>query len=269
MRHLLLAGTAVLALTATAHADTTSVTVEPILAACADGLSVADANGDGWITRAEAETAMRFHFELLDGNADGVVTLAEFTACRAGSGLRTTTRRTAVLRADHPLFAADLDGNQMIDQMEWNMAAERLYNQMPKSAGRANLATFDASMQGFALPAAEADTDGDGMVGTIEAGAAIREGFLRADANGDGLVSFAEFATRDVVASHTEVGPDQAIAKQLAEVWYRLDANRDGVVSYEEFEAAGIARYTAAADAARSDPDVAVPVSAVEQTPVR
>lgn len=267
MRHLFLAGTAVLALTAAGHAQTT-VTLEPIVAACADGLAVADANRDGWITRAEAEAAMAAHFELLDGDADGAVTLSEFTACKAGSGLRTTTNRTASLLASHPLFAADLDGNKAIDQMEWAMAAEKLYAQMPMSGGRANAATFDAAMAGFALPAAQADTDGDGMIGTIEAGAAIRQGFLAADVNGDGLVTFAEFATRDMPTQVTEVGPNEAAVKQLSQLWYRLDADGDGLVTFEEFHAAGVARFVAAADAANSDPDVAVPVAAVDRVPV-
>jgi Ca2+-binding EF-hand superfamily protein len=262
-----MAGTAALALTATAHAQTT-VTLEPIVAACADGLAVADHNGDGWISRAEAESAMIAHFELLDGDADGAVTLSEFTACRAGSGLRTTTRRTAVLSASHPLFAADLDRNKAIDRMEWNMAAERLYYQMPMSGGRADGATFDGAMAGFALLSVQADTDGDGVIGTIEAGNAIRQGYILADVNGDGLVTFAEFATRDMPSEVTEVGPNEAAVKQLSQLWYRLDGDGDGYVTFTEFRDAGLVRFVAAANAAGSDPDVAVPVSAVGQIPV-
>jgi len=268
MRILLLAAASV-ALTADARAQT-SVLIEPIVVACVDVLAVADRNGDGWITRQEAEAAIVAHFALLDGNADGGVTLDEFTACRAGAGLRTTTTRTAVLRADHPLFAADLDGDRALDEMEWSMTAERLYNATPKDAqGRVVAATFDTAMQGFAMSAAEADTDGDGMIGTLEAVAAIRNAFLVADANGDGIVTFAEFATRVSTPTVSQTERDEeAIRAQLATVWRGMDTNGDGIVSLKELRATVERRFVAAANVAASDPDVAVPVSALAQVPL-
>ena len=264
MRNLLLAGAAVVALTAGASADN-QVTLEPILAACADGLTVADRNRDGWVTRDEAEAAFPAHFELLDGDADGIVTMAEFMSCRAGTGVRKTTRLTGTLRADHPVFAADRNGDRVIDAAEWTAKAQELYAGAPKSAGMVNNATFDAAMNGFALLSVQGDTDGDGMIGTVEAGYAITQGFALADANGNGTVSFAEFATRDVPANVTDTTVDTVeISTRLAEVWRRMDSDGSGGVSYEEFHAMGSARFENAAAAAGSDPDVAVPVSALE-----
>lgn len=263
MRTLLLAGAAAFALTAAAAADN-QVILEPIVAACADGLAVADRNGDGWVTRAEADAAFPAHFELLDGDADGTVTMAEFMNCRAGSGLHTTIKRSATLRASHPVFAADLDGDQKLSPAEWTAKAQDLYAGMPMTAGMARPETFDAAMDGFALLSAQADTNGDGMIGTVEAGAAITQGFTLADANHDGLVSFPEFATRDIAPDVTDTGAgDDALGKRLAEVWRRMDIDGSGGVTYGEFLAAGEARFQATAAAAGSDPDVAVPVSAL------
>ncbi len=269
MRNLLLAGVAAIALTSGANAEQSvagnQIILDPIVAACADGLAVADRNGDGWVTRAEADAAFPAHFELLDGDADGEVTLLEFLNCRAGSGVHTTNRMTATLRANHPVFAADLDGDQRIDRDEWMIKAQELYAGMPTINGEARNATFDAAMAGFALLAEQADTNGNGLIGTVEAGNAITQGFVLADVSGDGKVSFAEFATRDIEPEITDNrGDDAALSGRLSEVWRGMDSDGSGGVSYEEFLAAGELRFERTAAAAGSDPDVAVPVSALE-----
>lgn len=266
MRNLFLAGAAVVALTTGAAGDADhQVILEPIVAACADGLAVADRNGDGWVTRAEAEAAFPAHFELLDGDADGEVTLVEFLNCRAGTGMHKTNRMTATLRADHPVFAADLDGDRRIDRTEWTAKAQQLFADMPTINGEARNASFDAAMAGFALLAEQADNDGNGLIGTVEAGNAITEGFVLADANRDGTVSFAEFATRDIEPEVTDNTPDPAmLSGRLSEVWRGMDTDGNGGISYEEFHNAGQSRFERTAAAAGSDPDVAVPVSALD-----
>ncbi|MDA0218401.1 MAG: hypothetical protein O3B22_02275 [Proteobacteria bacterium] len=269
MRKLLLAGAAVVALTAGASAEN-QVILEPIIAACADGLTVADHNRDGWVTREEAEMAFPAHFELLDGDADGTVTMAEFMSCRAGSGIRTTTKLSGTLRASHPVFAADLNGDRQIDAAEWTAKAQELYAGAPKSAGMINNTTFDGAMDGFALLAVQADSNGDDMVGTVEAGNAITQGFTLADANRNGTVSFAEFATRDVAPDVTDTTADTAaLSARLSEVWRKMDSDGSGGVTFEEFHAAGSARFERTAAEAGSDPDVAVPVSALQAAPVQ
>jgi len=267
MRKLLLAGIAGFAMTAGAAAQTT-VTVEPLLSACASGLSAADLDRDGWITRAEADASLEATFQLLDGDADGAVTAAEFAGCKAGSGLRTSTVRTGTLRADHPAFAADRDGDRALDRDEWMAAAEIQMDKLPFSGGVVNVASFDATMQGFALPGAQADANGDGRIGTLEAAEAVGEGFLLADANGNGVVSFAEFGSRDSGSSVAQAGADpDEVAARLRDIWSRIDADRDGAVTIEEYRAAGEARWLMAADAAASDPDVAIPVTILDTLP--
>ena len=263
MRNLLLAGAAPAALSIPAWAEN-QVILDPVVAACADGLTVADRNRDGWITRAEAEEGFPAHFELLDGDADGVVTVTEFQNCRAGSGMHTTMKRSATLLASDPVFAADLDGNQLIDRAEWDDKAQALYTGMPVIDGKARNASFDAAMSGFALLSDQADTNGDGLIGTIEAANAITRGFDLADANGDGMVSFPEYATRDTTQEVTDNSTDAAAhAQRMTEVWRRMDADGSGAVTYEEFHAASMARFEATAAAAGSDPDVAIPLSAL------
>jgi len=267
MRNFLLAGAAVAAMITGASADN-QVTLDPIVAACADGLTVADRNRDGWITRDEAEAGFPAHFELLDGDADGVVTMAEFMNCRAGTGIRKTTRLSATLPANHPVFAADRDGNAKLDEAEWMATAQELYAGTPTIAGASRNATFDAAMAGFALPSAQADSNGDGLINVVEVGTAITRGFTLADANGDGMVSFPEFATRDVAADITDSTADNAaLSSRLATVWRGMDADGSGGVTYEEFHAAGSGRFERTAAAAGSDPDVAVPVSALQVPP--
>jgi Ca2+-binding EF-hand superfamily protein len=269
MRNLFLAGAAAVALTAGAaagaSADENQIILDPIIAACADGLAVADRNRDGWVTRAEAETAFPAQFELLDGDADGNVTVSEFMNCRAGTGMHSTNRRSATLLSNDPVYEADRDGNRMIDRAEWDAKAQELYAGMPTISGQARNASFDGAMSGFALLSEQADTNGDGLIGTIEAGYAITQGFILADADGDGVISFAEYATRDIPPDVTDNGPDQAaLSARLADVWRTMDADGSGGVSYEEFHAAGISRFERTAAAAASDPDVAVPVSALD-----
>ena len=67
-----------LAAAATAHASDQTTTIRDMQTACGGVFAVADTNGDGWVTRAEAELSLMERFLLSDGNADGVVTREEF-----------------------------------------------------------------------------------------------------------------------------------------------------------------------------------------------
>ena len=96
--------------------------------ACGGVFAVADTDGDGWVTRAEAELSLMESFLLSDGNADGVVTREEFTLCRVGSGAVTVTRTSTVLRSDDVFFVVDQDnGDQQVSRDEWFAAIEARY----------------------------------------------------------------------------------------------------------------------------------------------
>ncbi len=267
MRTIFLAGVTALALHGVSTAEM-SITEETILAACASGLTAADRTRDGWITRPEAESAFVAHYELLDGDADGAVTQAEFIGCRAGSGMRTTTRRVTTLRSNHPFFSADSDGDSALSAAEWSVTAERLAATLPTTDGFANPATYDAAMAGFSLPAAQIDANGDGRIDAVEAADGRLRGHRAADADHDGLVSMPEFGNRDGTVIVEQAGIDAAaMAGRMAELFRRLDADGDGAISLQEYRAAGEARFAAAAVAGASDPEIAIPVDALDRLP--
>jgi hypothetical protein len=240
-----------------------SVTEEKILEACASGLSSADLDRDDWVTPAEADATFEGNYALLDGDADGGVTLSEFQNCRAGTGLR--TERSAQMREGHPFYrgAANADGE--LDRTAWLGIAQEQLAKVPMIDGQANPYTYDAIMQGFSLPASEIDSDGSGYVEPGEAHVGIDAGFTRADADGNRRISAVEHATRDTT---TEViDPAASLQARLAERWTAMDADADGSVSLDEYRAAGKARYEEAARSAASDPEVAVPVVSLMELP--
>jgi hypothetical protein len=240
-----------------------SVTEEKILEACASGLSSADLDRDGWVTPAEADATFDANYALLDGDADGAVTLWEFQNCRAGTGLR--TERSAQMREGHPFYrgAGDVDG--YLDRTIWLGIAQEQLAKVLMIDGQANPYTYDAIMQGFSLPAGEIDTNASGYVEPGEAHVGIEASFDRADADGDRRVSAVEHATRDTT---TEViDPTASLQSRLAERWAKMDSDDDGDVTLGEYRAAGMAHYEAAAISAASNPEVAVPIVSLMELP--
>lgn len=240
-----------------------SVTEEKILEACASGLSSADLDRDGWVTPGEADATFEGNFALLDGDADGVVTLSEFRNCRAGTGLR--TERSAQMREGHAFYRGAANAAGELDRAAWLTIAQEQLSRVPMLDGQANPYTYDAIMQGFSLPASEVDTNASGYVEPVEAQVGIEAGFARADADGNGRVSAVEHATSGTM---TEViDPTASLQARFAERWSVMDSNGDGGVSLGEYRAAGKARYVEAARNAASDPEVAVPIVALMELP--
>jgi hypothetical protein len=240
-----------------------SVTEEKILEACASGLSSADLDRDGWVTPAEADATFDANYALLDGDADGAVSLSEFQNCRAGTGLR--TERSAQMREGHPFYRGAVNADGELDRTTWLGIAQEQLAKVPMIDGQANPYTYDAIMQGFSLPASEVDTNGSGYVEPGEAHVGIDAGFTRADADGNRQIAAVEHATRDTM---TEViDPTASLQARLAERWTAMDSDGDGGVSLGEYRAAGMARYEAAAISAASDPEVAVPIVSLMELP--
>ena len=74
----------------------------------------------------------------------------EFMNCRAGSGLHTTIKRSATLRASHPVFAADLDGDQKLSPAEWTAKAQDLYAGMPMARTIILVVALSGALAGLA-----------------------------------------------------------------------------------------------------------------------
>ena len=242
-----------------------SVTEEKILEACASGLSSADLDRDGWVTPAEADATFDANYALLDGDADGAVSLSEFQNCRAGTGLR--TERSAQMREGHPFYRGAVNADGELDRTTWLGIAQEQLAKVPMIDGQANPYTYDAIMQGFSLPASEVDTNGSGYVEPGEAHVGIDAGFTRADADGNRQIAAVEHATRDTIrrydvpAEHIRWDAENVIAVRV------FDSDGDGGVSLGEYRAAGMARYEAAAISAASDPEVAVPIVSLMELP--
>ena len=134
-----------------------------------DGMN-ADANGDGVITRAEAQAKATERFAKMDANGDGV--------------LNETDRSAGMEQRREQMFAKlDADGNGQISRAEF-MSAEREGKRGGKRMGHRG------HRGGKMMERADANNDGVIDSGEFVAGALTR--FERADANNDGQVTQAE-----------------------------------------------------------------------------
>lgn len=265
MRLCLLAGVAVLALAGTAAAGTTT-TLEKVLAACNGSLAAADTNGDGWVSRQEAKAFFDANFALLDGNADGKVTRAEFAACHAGTGQVTTTRTTVTLMSDDPFFRIDRNKDHRLEEAEWLSYGEARFEALHRDGTVVTVGAYMTAMKGVPGITPAIDRNGDGVVDLDEVVRELLASFQTLDTNGDGIITAFEYAAgkqqKTAASEQTENAPT-ATKAQLDAAFARIDTNGDGVITLDEYRAAGLARFTAAAEKAGSDPDVAVPVSAL------
>jgi len=263
VRHFLATTACAAMLGASAWAADTTTTVHDLLTGCGNGFAAADANGDGWISRAEADIAINEHFALLDGDADGIVTREEFALCRAGSGSLTVTRTQTILRSDDVFFDVDRDGDQKISRDEWFSAVEARYLKLAGTGQPVGVASYRKVVADINGSTDAADRNGDGVVSIEEVSNDALAAFHLLDRNGDSKLSPAEFtAPRGGTTTSQAEAEQPATVESLDIRWARLDTDGDGRLTPEEFRAYGEARYLEAAEAAGSDPDVAVPLSA-------
>lgn len=167
----------------------------PVLAA--PGGAKGDTDGNGTLTRAEAQAHATQRFAKMDFNKDGKIDAADRTAKRAEMQAKKFT-------------ALDTDGNGSISQAEWNnQGAERGAKRAERVAKRAEA--------GEAGEGKRPGMRGDGKRGGRHA---MHGGMMgKADTNGDKAISQAEFQTA-------------ALARFDA-----ADANKDGQVTAEERKA--------------------------------
>jgi Ca2+-binding EF-hand superfamily protein len=247
-----------------AWASDTTTTVHDILEACGNGFAAADENGDGWVSRAEADLAIEAHFALLDGDADGTVTREEFALCRAGSGTTTVTRTETVMRTDDVFFTVDRDGDQKVSKDEWFGAIEARYLKYASDGTPVGVEIYRKAVGDIFGSTSAVDANGDGIVSINEVSNDALAAFHALDRNNNGSLSPAEFtAPRGGGEATTDEEADRmGTTESLDILWARLDRDGDGRLTLEEYRARREAEFLEAAEAAGSDPDVAVPVSA-------
>lgn len=164
----------------------------PVLAA--PGGAKADTDGNGTLTRAEAQAHATQRFAKMDFNKDGKVDAADRTAKRA----EMQAKKFATL---------DADGNGSISQAEWaSQGVERAAKRAERGAKRAEAGQADEGkrhgMRGHGKRGghharhggmmAKADTNGDKAISQAEFQTAALARFDAADANKDGQVTAEE-----------------------------------------------------------------------------
>ncbi|MEQ1509772.1 MAG: hypothetical protein ABL909_05145 [Sphingopyxis sp.] len=147
-----------------------------------------DANGDGTVTRAEANEAANARFARMDANGDGRLTTEDRTAGQE--------------RHRGEMFGRiDSDGNGNISRAEWDAhaaqrathAAERRAARGAEGAGaRQRMRHHGRRAGGMAAMAHRADTNNDQAIDRAEFMAAATQRFDRGDTNHDGSVTAAE-----------------------------------------------------------------------------
>ncbi len=143
-------------------------------------------------------------FDMLDADADGVITAADFSVMAARlcdqlglTGTAKETQLTDIFAALWEQLAADADADERISRAEFTAAY---------ISGRGDPAAYYQQHVGriIALEAEVLDTDGDGYIEQAEYAALMAvggvatetalTGFARLDTDHDGKISTAEFA---------------------------------------------------------------------------
>lgn len=169
----------------------------PVLAA-PSGDKMGDANGDGVLTRAEAQAAATQMFTKMDVNKDGKIDAADRAERKAE-------------RQEKRFAAMDADGNGAISRAEWNAhSADRDAKRGEWRGKRGDAAGKDGKRSGHAMRGHSGKRGHHGMMGMMQ----------KADTNGDKAISLAEFQTA-------------ALTRFDA-----ADANKDGQVTAAERKAA-------------------------------
>lgn len=171
----------------------------PVLAAPGGDRNMGDADGNGVLTRAEAQASAVQMFARMDANKDGKIDATDRAAQRA----EMQAKRFAALDANK-------DGS--ISKAEWDQhGADRAARRAERGEKRADAGE------------ARGGNRGDGMRGHHGKrgghGGGMGGGWMTADTNGDKAISQAEFTTASLAR------------------FDRMDANKDGQVTAEERQA--------------------------------
>jgi Ca2+-binding EF-hand superfamily protein len=178
-----------------------------------------DANGDGTITREEAQAQRGTLFDRLDRNTDGYLEAAEE---HLGRYKRKEMRKMhrAERKADRHL---ELDAN---------------------ADGKVSLAEFEARPSPMFD---KLDSNADGTISAAEHTAAKRSMFARLDVNADGFLSKADKQQRRAkMRNHKakmDTDQDGRISREEfinapSPIFAHLDQNEDGIITREEAQSA-------------------------------
>lgn len=172
----------------------------PVLAAPGGGhRNMGDADGNGVLTRAEAQASATQLFAKMDANKDGKVDASDHAARRA----EMQATRFAALDANK-------DGS--VSKAEWDQhSADRAAKRAERGDKRADAGEAREGKRGDGMRGHHGKRGGHG---------GGMGGWMKADTNGDKAISQAEFTTASLAR------------------FDRMDANKDGQVTAEERQAA-------------------------------
>lgn len=143
-----------------------------------DHMSKVDTNGDGIVTRAEAETSATAMFAAMDANKDGFLTQVEMKA-----------HRDAQREEMKAKWAEKNEGKEMKPRGDRDPAKIEARKAKMEEKGAERFAAID--------------TDSDGRLSTVEFTAQHLEHFNKVDTNGDGSISAEEHeAARATMKEH-------------------------------------------------------------------
>lgn len=171
----------------------------PVLAAPGGDRHMGDADGNGVLTRAEAQASATQMFARMDANKDGKIDATDRAAQRA----EMQAKRFATLDANK-------DGS--VSKAEWDQhGADHAAKRAERGAKRADAGEARGGKRGDGMRGHHGKRGGHhGGMG----------GWMKSDTNGDKAISQAEFTTASLAR------------------FDRLDANKDGQVTAEERQAA-------------------------------
>lgn len=145
-----------------------------------------DSNGDGAVSRAEAQAAAETRWTRMDTNRDGRLNQADWEQIRQ-------QRRAEMFQR------LDTDGNGSVTRAEWDQAADARAARMGErlarrgdGEGRGHMGRRGRGPGGGMAMIARVDTNRDRVITREEFFAAVTERHAAMDANGDGTVTAEE-----------------------------------------------------------------------------
>lgn len=183
-----------------------------------------DADGDGFVSKQEAQDHLELSFAAVDQDFDGNITEVEYIDCQTG-----TPHAPLVSPGpgDEASFReVDTDEDQQVDRAEYAEAARRAYEAVQSEVSEENYKSFASYTWLTREELGATDTTIDQMTAD-EAAFRSATAFNAIDQNGDDVIGREEWQGREDVASY-----DEAWAKAR---FSRLDADQSGAINMDEF----------------------------------
>lgn len=183
-------------------------------ASISEQFAALDKNGDGVISRAEADASGKVasNFGAFDNSGDGALTMSEFKAglqARA-EGAVDAAKDKAAAAVQAGVATASNAAEQVRSKVSAGIqagadAATEAVSKVSAglSAGASAAADLSADLQ---QRFASLDSDGNGVITQAEAGADLDVSFAAADTNGDGVLTAAEFGASVEAGAQANTG---------------------------------------------------------------